>query len=222
MFIPPDPHFIGFLTGLHEEHITEILRTVIKPGSVCVDVGANIGYFTVMMSKLSGTTGRVYAFEPEPGNFSVLSTNARMATKEGAPIITRNEAISDTFGFVNLVPGEESTLHSVSKSTAGEHSNSIRSTPIDSLVKELQNEKVTLIKIDVEGHELSAILGALDLIRSRIVENLVIEVTPGEDAEQLDALLTPNARTVRSWVNGDWVQARISDLRTRTDVWVQF
>lgn len=223
MFIPPDPHFIGFLTGLHEEHITEILRAVIKPGSICLDVGANIGYFTVMMSMLARPTGRIYAFEPEPKNFSILTQNSLMACEDAAPVIARNEAISDTCGFVSLVTGEESTLHSVSKSTTGQPVNSpTRSTSIDSLSNEIGNQRISLIKIDVEGHELPAILGARDLICSRLAENLVLEVTPGEDAKQLEALLSPHARRIRSWITGKWSETRISDISIRTDIWVQF
>jgi hypothetical protein len=43
LFVPPDSHFFGFVLGTHEKHITKIFRRFIRPGDVCIDVGANIG-----------------------------------------------------------------------------------------------------------------------------------------------------------------------------------
>jgi len=224
MFIPPDPHFIGFLTGLHEEHITQLLRKVIEPGSLCLDVGANIGYFSVMMSALSGSPGCVYAFEPERGNFSILEGNSKLVNPEAAPIIARKVAISDECGLIHLVAGEESTLHQVTKAPPTESSAipAIPSISIDSLSDEIGDRIVTLLKIDVEGHELPAILGARNLIQSRRIKNIVIEVTPGEDASRLEPLLSKNARLVRIWEGGRWIERPLSGIQSRTDVWVQF
>ena len=66
LYLPPDPHFIGFLLGTHEQHIADLMMTHVRAGDTCVDVGANIGYFTAVLSKLAGPTGRVLSFEP-PG-----------------------------------------------------------------------------------------------------------------------------------------------------------
>src|SRR5688572_19137771 len=59
LFVPPDPHFFGFLLGTHERHVTDILVASIKPGDICIDVGANIGYFTAIMAQLARNSGTV-------------------------------------------------------------------------------------------------------------------------------------------------------------------
>ncbi len=223
MFIPADPHFIGFLTGVHEEHITHALREIVEPGSLCLDVGANIGYFTVMMSSLSGETGIVYAFEPESRNFELLTANASLAGKSAAPIIARNVAISDEAGSVNLIAGDESTLHQVfNAGMEPSHGTSIAAISLDSILAEIGERKVKVLKVDVEGHELPAIIGAHQLISSRAVENLIIEVTPGEDASRLEQLIAPYARSIRVWLYGQWTEMPITSLPTRTDVWIRF
>ena len=62
---------IADFRGLH----TKYLKKNIKPGDIVIDVGANIGYFTCLMSKLVGETGHVYSFEPELNNFKMLKMN---------------------------------------------------------------------------------------------------------------------------------------------------
>jgi hypothetical protein len=52
--------------GVYEPEETELIKKLVKPNDVCIDVGANVGYFTVLMAKLGAY---VYAFEPEPSNF---------------------------------------------------------------------------------------------------------------------------------------------------------
>lgn len=223
MYIPPDPHFIGFLTGLHEEHVLRVMRDVIDPGSLCFDVGANIGYFTVMMSALAGPTGCVHAFEPEEANFGLLRLNASLATLNEAPVIARNEAVSDECGFVSLVDGGESTLHQVFKRADVPSPGVLtKATTLDSMMGEIGSRKIRLLKVDVEGHELSVITGAEKLFDSRAIENLIIEVTPGSDAARLEELIRPHARTIRVWSCGEWVETPMSSLRSRTDVWVRF
>jgi FkbM family methyltransferase len=59
----------------YEPHETQVLRNTLKPGMTFVDVGANIGYFTVLAAKLVGQTGKVVAFEPEPHNHHLLRRN---------------------------------------------------------------------------------------------------------------------------------------------------
>jgi hypothetical protein len=96
MFIPGDPHFFGFLTGLHERHITELLTRRVSRGATCVDVGANIGYFSAIMACLAGPQGRVVAYEPVPENFEVLKVNVKIAGACGNNIVPVNAAVSDS------------------------------------------------------------------------------------------------------------------------------
>ena len=62
-------------SGVWEEFETRLCISRLKPGSVFVDVGANIGYYTVIADQIVGDTGAIYAFEPERENFSLLHKN---------------------------------------------------------------------------------------------------------------------------------------------------
>ena len=61
--------------GVWESGITALLGKIISPGMTVVDIGANIGYHTLTAANLVGFNGKVYAFEPEPGNFNLLNKN---------------------------------------------------------------------------------------------------------------------------------------------------
>src|SRR3990172_7753043 len=61
--------------GLWERNETELFKRVVKPSMVIADIGANVGYYSLMAAKLVGQSGKVYAFEPEPNNFNLLRTN---------------------------------------------------------------------------------------------------------------------------------------------------
>jgi FkbM family methyltransferase len=66
--------FVGWSVarGAYESPLTAALQTAVTPGMVCCDLGANIGFFTLLMSKLVGSSGLVFAFEPFPKNFALL------------------------------------------------------------------------------------------------------------------------------------------------------
>ena len=97
MFVPPDPHFFGYVVG-HEGHITRVIEEFVSEGDTCVDVGANIGYFSVMMAARCGPTGTVFAYEPEPANLRALADNVAIAQRHGLQIIATAAAVSDRAG----------------------------------------------------------------------------------------------------------------------------
>ena len=70
------PHLM--LDGYWEIWVTEQLSQIVKPGMICVDVGANLGYFTLLMADLVGSNGRVYAFEPNPPIAALLIDSVKV------------------------------------------------------------------------------------------------------------------------------------------------
>lgn len=67
---------LGLLTHeIHEPLMTEIIKRETKEGDVVLDIGAHIGYYTLMFARLVGKEGKVFAFEPDPDNFTLLKKN---------------------------------------------------------------------------------------------------------------------------------------------------
>ncbi len=80
MFLDPTDSIVSPMLlrdGYFEPYETTLIESVVKPGDVVLDIGANIGYYTLIFARLVGEQGRVYAFEPDPTNFQLLKKNIR-------------------------------------------------------------------------------------------------------------------------------------------------
>lgn len=222
LFIPPDPHFFGFVLGTHENHVAEILTRYLRPGDACIDVGANIGYFSAVMARLVGTNGHVLAFEPVPENFAVLERNAALASAEGLQLHPRQAAVSAQRAELKIVRKEWSTYHEVAPIVGEEFGiERISAIPLDDVI--LPGTKpISLLKIDVEGHELPVIEGLKKSLKAKRVHRMVIEVTPGDEANRIEQLIQPHARSIRAWNKSTWVDQSLASLSIRTDVFVEF
>jgi hypothetical protein len=78
MYVNPQDSGIGvrlLKSKVHEPNLTGLFKQAMEEGMVVVDVGAHIGYYTLIAAKLVGTKGKVYAFEPEPSNYRLLVRN---------------------------------------------------------------------------------------------------------------------------------------------------
>jgi len=155
--------------GVYEWAETAVLPAFVRLGSVAIDVGANIGYHSLLLSRLVGNKGHVYAFEPLKINFDRLKANIRMNVGNVTPI---NVALGDSQethryrfdpiigkGVVNL--GEWSMINT--KSDDGNVL--VRTIPLDCFVQERHVQNVRFMKIDVEGFELRVLKGAYETIK---------------------------------------------------------
>lgn len=84
------------LNGCYSPYETEVFRSLIKPGMKIADIGAHIGYFTLLAAEVAGAHGRVYAFEPDPENFDLLSRT--VSVNHFGNVVLENKAISDKNG----------------------------------------------------------------------------------------------------------------------------
>lgn len=131
-------------------------------GDSVIDVGANIGTYTMILSTIVGPAGRVIAIEPVPSTFQLLTTHVGGLSGENVTLL--NLAASEKSGIVEMeVPSFDSGLDNIYRSKIA-HGGTLRvfAVALDSLSI---NERVRLIKIDVEGHELSVLRGVIQLIR---------------------------------------------------------
>jgi FkbM family methyltransferase len=156
--------------GLYERAEVKILRRLVKPGMTCVDVGANVGWYTRLFSEWVGPTGRVEAFEPSPGclpHLNDLPANVTLhacalgAQTATAQLLNTNNAVHS--GQATLMPGV--ALHG---------SATVEVRRLDDMV----TQDVDVLKIDVEGWEAEVLAGAQRLIADRRFRYALIEVSP--------------------------------------------
>jgi FkbM family methyltransferase len=162
-------------TGLLFKHQYEpatsgVFKKLLSPGDRVIDVGANIGYFSLLAASLVGDKGYVYAFEPELSNTLALKQN--MELNKFKNIYIHQVAVSDKSGKAVFHVAIEDSGHSLVKTK--EHSSSIV-VDIDKLDNIIQGE-VRLLKTDTEGNELSVLKGAESVIKRSGKICLIMEV----------------------------------------------
>jgi FkbM family methyltransferase len=193
--------YYGWLIS-HSDEVAEsdafLLRHLVSPGDHVVDVGAFVGFYTVCLSRLVGSEGRVYSIEPFPTTFEILAANVQKLGLRNVALI--NCAASDSQGYAEMeVPkwkwGVESFYDAKIIKGIGEpglrHS-TVATRTLDSLVGG-SGRKISLIKCDAEFHELECLKGALRTIRDSrpalLVEVILNPDDPGSPACETFALL---------------------------------
>jgi FkbM family methyltransferase len=146
--------------GIAELPVQEAFRRLIAPGDVVYDVGASIGFFSLLAARLTGPEGRVVALEPAPGPAEAVRVNAAL---NELPNVTVLEAAAGTEqGRERLwVVADQTSSHLASR---GEHplaemALEVDVLALDDLVSERGFPPPALVKIDVEGSELDALRG---------------------------------------------------------------
>lgn len=154
----------GCLLDAYEPLESEFVRTHLRPGDVFVDVGANIGWFTLLASTIVGATGHVHAFEPRRPTVEYLRRSVAMSGLD-AFVTVHDVGLSNTPGECRLGwdRGSRNPGHSYLVET--ETSDLIEAQPIrlDTLDR-IAIGRVDMIKIDVEGAEMLALSGAEETI----------------------------------------------------------
>ncbi len=158
----PDYHHLRELLLAHWLYVTVLdqyrARRYIRPGMVVIDVGANVGAFTLLASRLVGPHGRVVAIEPVPENAACLR---RAISDNGlANVTVAQVALGSVEGEITLSadPGRLGAASAVFD--RGPARIAARLATLDSLAEELSLRRVDFIKIDVEGYEPEVLLGA--------------------------------------------------------------
>ena len=139
--------------------LTKVVKQIVRLGMNCVDVGANIGYYTLLLAELSDS--KVVAFEPESKNFTDLTNNILLNGYKNIEI--RREAVGDSNTFMTLYVSDLSSgRHSLIVDRTG-HSEKVivPVVKLDSVI----NHKVDFIKIDTEGNDLNVLKGAERIIK---------------------------------------------------------
>ncbi|MBU2564047.1 FkbM family methyltransferase [Patescibacteria group bacterium] len=173
MFLDSEDSLRLSLSGVYEPFETKIIKSVIKKDNTVIDIGANIGYYTLLFAKLVGRNGKIIAFEPDPDNFFLLKKNVEINGYKNATLIQK--AVSNKIGTTKLyLHKNDKKQHSIYNSNNSRKSIEIESTRADNYI----NEKVDLIKIDIEGAEGETIKGMKNLLKKNKKIKIITEFSP--------------------------------------------
>jgi len=144
---------------LRELEFMSLIRKHVKRGHVCFDIGANIGYLTLILAKLVGKNGLIYAVEPKTKNYKVLKKNIELNNYKN--VITKKIAISDKVDMdkkTKFFVSGHSNLGSLSKNRAS--SGNIKMVNTQTVDNFLQDKELPdIYEFDVEGHEVNILNG---------------------------------------------------------------
>jgi FkbM family methyltransferase len=144
----------GCWIGSYELHKQQRFAAELKEGQVVYDIGANVGFYSLLAAKCVGSTGRVFAFEPLPENLSYLRRHVALNGLANATVCP--VAVSDVAGVLHFTPGKNrSTGH---LDVAGDLE--VKALSLDDFVIVEKNPHPQIIKIDVEGAEVRVLRGA--------------------------------------------------------------
>ena len=145
----------------YENFTTDFIKTKINPGDTVLDIGANIGYFTVLFSEWVGKKGKVFAFEPEERNYHLLKKNIHIDDCKN--VVLEQKAVSEKRGKLRLFLNEEHKgAHSFTSTKDNENFIEVETVSLNGYFYR-KGINVDFIKMDIEGAEPKALRGAEEL-----------------------------------------------------------
>lgn len=149
--------------GVFEPLGTELTRNLVKPGDTVFDIGANIGYYTILFSKIVGPKGRVIAFEPTHFYRNILDKNVRQNQADNVEIIPYG--LSDHMDHREIAIGNSSATMHWSEEIPPSSCEIIQLKSLDTTIEDLNINSLAFIKVDIDGHEPFFLRGALKTIK---------------------------------------------------------
>lgn len=157
MFID-DEHKADYgIMNIEKNKEFQLMKKSIKNGDTVIDIGANVGFYTLFFRSLVGEKGKIISFEPEPNNFSMLKKNIEINNFENIEI------------FQYALGSEEKKISMKLSESVGQHTVDIdgdlevRCMKLDDIV-----EKADFIKIDAEGYEVEILNGMKEILKKDI------------------------------------------------------
>lgn len=147
----------GQWLGSYEYEKQQLFSSTVKTGNVVYDIGANVGYYSLLASQLTGRAGKVYSFEPVPKNVEQLQRIVSLNKAENVQLI--KAAVSRSVGKAKFSRGRNDCEGRLAN-TAGSAYFEVDTVSIDALVQERRILPPDIVKIDVEGGEIDVLAGA--------------------------------------------------------------
>lgn len=156
-------HFRSFVYGTWEPNVVQTVTSAVKPGMRIVDVGAHIGYYTLLFAKFVGPSGHIVAFEPSAANFTLLKKNVELNHLPNVQLF--QEAVYSRAGDITINVPEEvhnsgnASIRHLDQSKALQ----VKAVTLDSFCASSKFHP-DFLKMDVEGSEYEVLLGGQEVI----------------------------------------------------------
>lgn len=153
--------------GTYEMELQQAVADWVRPGMIAYDLGANIGYISLLLARAVGPTGKVFAFEALPANQERLTSNLKLNSNENIKLVS--SAVAEKSGETTFFVHSSGGMGKLSGSSGSDynHPNSINveAISIDEFIFKDNNSQPQLIKMDIEGGEVLALRGMSRLLK---------------------------------------------------------
>jgi FkbM family methyltransferase len=189
-FLRLPTRYINYFPETYEQENFLFLQRQVKAGDKVLDIGAHIGLFSVIAAQLVGKNGKVYAFEPAAETNSLLKQTVAINKLESI-VETYQEAMGEKSGkatfYVSAVKGDNSNSTVSYKDDRKLFAMEVNMLSIDDFVKAKNLDKLSFIKIDVEGAEYDTLRGAENTLRN-LQPACILAIHPEPIAAKGDSL----------------------------------
>ena len=156
-----------------EPIVTKRFLEIVKDRDVVIDLGAWIGYYTLLAARHVGLEGSVISIEPHRINFERIKSNIHLNGFQNVKLL--NLAVGDEQGTKTLMEGNDSLTHTIMEDRTGYQ---INTDTVDNIVSGLRLDTINLIIMDIEGYEYFALRGAKNALTKGIIKNMICEIHP--------------------------------------------
>ena len=181
LLVAPRQRSFAYCGGDYEPHVVATLSRFVQPGMVACDVGSHLGYLALVLARLAGPSGRVYAFEPLPRHVKLLRRT--LARNRLAQVTVVAQAVGVHTGRATLEEWPNDAMNRVVEGIADWKGKTVQVpiTTLDDWTARVEGlHRLDLIKLDIEGQELAALQGAAGLLR-RYRPAIVCEIHRRDD-----------------------------------------
>jgi len=194
MFLDKEDTLSLSIRGVWEKFETECIKKILTKEMVVIDLGANIGYYTLIFAKLVGPQGKIFAFEPEPNNFDLLKKKTLINGYQN--VVLEQKAISNKNERLKLYLDKKNLgAHKLFFTHADQKFIEVDVITLDDYFNNYDGN-IDFIKMDVEGSEILIIEGMSNLLKKNTNIIMMVEFAPilikkaGRNPEELLEILT--------------------------------
>jgi FkbM family methyltransferase len=209
------------ISGVWEPNITAAFKRSIGSGDVCLDIGAHIGYYTLVAARIVGSQGHVFAFEPSPQNYERLRANVERNRLENVTAVEVAVGAEERRAILYEASGANSGMSTLDPNLAAKSPTPLPQVmvdvaPVTSVVPREELARIRAIKIDVEWHELEVLHSLRPVFEATGSLAVFVEWTPRRAAppgifEDLLALCETYGFTIYVVPNGYSVERALPD-----------